>query len=47
MIAIASDVEGERGVITVARRPRRWMCIRSAISNTGAWSSSMGTSRLR
>ena len=34
MMATASDMECDFGVMTVARRPRRWMWIRSATSNT-------------
>ena len=34
MIATASDIECDDGVITVARRPRRWMWMRSATSKT-------------
>src|SRR5207249_3876230 len=34
MMATASDIVCERGVITVTRRPSRWMWMRSAISKT-------------
>ena len=34
MIATASDIVCDAGVITVARRPSRWMWIRSAMSKT-------------